>query len=167
MVHVGIPSTVVLTFVLLTLAAGCSNKTPDAENGGKSPTSKTSTEKSAAPPKESPDDVKAEPIALADFPMPEGVQVASTFADTGTIMMRGPNKLDEQFKFYETTLGGKGWKKNEQESEIVDGVGFLQLNKGTLSIDITFNPSNDGKKMSIFAQGSGVSVPEDADPSDP
>jgi len=145
-----------LATILLLFFAGCGGKTDSGKtDDGKSPAANTGND----PNSKTPTDAKAEPIALKDFPMPEGVKVSTTFAETRTIMMRGPNKLDEHRKFYEDKLGGQGWKTNAAESEIVDGVGYLKLDKGKLSIGITFNPSRDGKTMTIMAQGSGVLVP--------
>jgi hypothetical protein len=151
-------ATVALVLLMqVLLLTGCSGKTESSKTAeGKSP-AKTGTD-----PK-TPADVKADPIAQADFPMPDGVKVVATFSETRTISMRGPNKLDEYLKFYETKLGDKGWKKNAAKSETVEGVGYLELDKGKLTIGITLNPSRDGKTMTIMAQGSGVSVPKEKD----
>jgi hypothetical protein len=143
--------------VLLVLLAGCGKTQSAKTDDGKSTPAKTSP----GPNAKTPADVKAEPIALKDFPMPEGVKLSTTFAETRTIMMRGPNKLDAYRKFYEDKLGGQGWKKNAAESETVAGVGYLKLDKGKRSIGITFNPSKDGKTITIMAQGSGVLVPKE------
>ena len=155
--------------VMFALLTGCSNAKSSGQ-GDKTPAAKSEKEGQAEPVADqgkgaqaanSEKDVKAEPIGLKDFPKPEGTEVTMTTADTRTIMMRGPNEFDAHRKFYETKLGELGWTKNDAKSEVVEGIGFLEFEKGKLSITITLNPARDGKAMTIFAQGTGVSVPEE------
>ncbi|MFQ5733818.1 MAG: hypothetical protein ACE5KM_17915 [Planctomycetaceae bacterium] len=79
------------------------------------------------------------------------------------MMMRGPNTLDDYLKFYTSKLRAQGWTKATSEPEALDGVGFLEMKKGGLTVRITMNPSRDGKSMTLFAAGTGISIPKEKD----
>lgn len=101
MFHFASKTIAILTLTMTTFTVGCT-KSPKSDDSSKTPSVKTGAEKTAAT------DVKAEPIALKDFPIPGEAKVIDTTAETRTIMMRGPNTLDVYSKFFETKLGELG-----------------------------------------------------------
>ena len=147
-----------LAIVFCTLI-GCDKSESEKADSTKSTSSKSGSEKQK-PTKVT--KVTAKPIAQADFPVPAGMKFGTSFHDTrSTIMWRGPNMLSKYIAFYEKKLKAAGWTKNSAESETIGGVGFLKFEKGGLEITLTMNPARDGKRMSIFAKGTGVSVPKE------
>lgn len=146
-------------FVIVICALiGCDKSESEQTDSTKSTSSKTGSAK------KKPAKITAKPIVQADFPVPEGMKFGTSFRGTrSTIMWRGPNMLSKYIAFYEQKLKAAGWTKNAAESETIEGVGFLKFEKGGLEITLTMNPARDGKRMSIFAKGTGVAVPEEED----
>ncbi len=137
-----------------------SNETPDTPSQPESvttPVAEPADDEVSTETRESP----AEPLTLETFPMPAGTSLVMTNADVRSMMLRGPNTLDDYVQFFESKLPELGWKKDEQQSEIVESVGFLDFTKGELRFTLTLNPDNDGETMAITAVGPGISVPED------
>ncbi len=106
---------------------------------------------------------KAEPLTMDTVPMPEGAKLVMTARDTRTIMLRGANDLEKVKHHFETRLGKLGWQKDLANSEVVDGVGFLEFKKGDLKVTVTLNPDSDGQTMAYILQGSGIDAPEEED----
>ena len=156
----------VLGILSAAFLGGCSEKsesTVTSDPDPKEPVPAPTTDEQPPAPALPSSSGDAEPISLETFSIPEGAKLVMTVHETRTIMLRGPDNLENNVRHFETTLAKLGWSKNEATSEILEGVGFLGFTKGALAITITLNPDSGRDTMAIMAQGSGISVPEDTE----
>lgn len=155
---------------LLAMVVGCSktqpanniNGTNPADSNGNqsvnvSPGGKSGT--SGSPGKQS---GPAKPFSVQEFPIPNKARLVEARSTTGTIVLRGNDTIDSYMSFYETSFDERGWKKNESKSEMLDGFAFLQFEKDSLTIRMTFKLNTDDQSMEMTAEGTGIRVPKKA-----
>jgi hypothetical protein len=143
--------------LVLALLAGCSGNDPpdakDAKDAKKSSSGSNSGKK------------QGDPIAVKDFPLPEGFKIVTTNAATKTIEMSGPNKLDDQVKYLETRLGEMGWKNDASKSDDLEGSkSSREFTKQGLEIYVELSIEGDGPEKGVIsrARGEGLLFPEES-----
>lgn len=149
------------------LMIGCSKKTGDEKTNTTNSSKKTQdddskSDESNTSDKSSDGDAMKdtgplEPIAAEQFPKPANAEKPMYTSDTSTVMFHQEGTVDAQVTFYTDELEKLGWAKKDS-SEVVDGVAFMDFEKGSLGITITINPLREGM-ITTIAQGNGLSVP--------